>query len=599
MNWFKRWLGRPSTSPKDNISIGPTPSFSDALAQSVSPLLEAGQLDDAEACIHAALAANPADGGALILQATVLRHRGQHAQALAVCEQAFACDCDPALIHLESAHCQRGLHDLNGAIDALHIAVALDPTLGDAWLLLGELLIKQERAAEGGDALVAGIPHLTEQRKPEGWFHLGQAMIETGRSGKACEALRECIRLDPTLAGAHIALGHALLMEEDEVGAIASYRHAASLLERPLYNLRLNLGIALMNHGDYDEARELLKTLRVEQPGDHIARWYMCQLDLLQCRWQEGWSNYPARFGAGSSPYRPMPFRPWTGERLQQAEPLLVLADQGLGDEIMFASCLPDVQSRADNCIVECEPRLLKLFSRSFPGIRFVATQRESTTEWLRGLPTPDRQIAAGDLPGLFRRSDSDFPERASYLRADPERVNHWKTTLDEALGPGLKVGISWRGGIKRTRTKARSLDADLLAPILNTPGVQFVNLQYGDYHDELAQLNARHDNAIRDFPEAIADYDETAALVGALDLVVTVCTAIVHLAGALGKPVWIMTPHAPGWRYTADRSTMPWYPSSRIFRQPAFNDWDPVCKEVSASLWQLTNNVTPSTHQV
>jgi hypothetical protein len=131
------------------------------------------------------------------------------------------------------------------------------------------------------------------------------------------------------------------------------------------------------------------------------------------------------------------------------------------------------------------------------------------------------------------------------------------------------------------------------LAPILGVTGLRFVNLQYGDSRRDLEKIQALHGVEVLDFPEALADYDETAALVGALDLVVTVCTAIVHLAGAMGRPVWILCPLVPGWRYTAHRTVMPWYPSSRLFRQRAYGSWDEACQYLASELRTLTGNVT------
>ena len=172
--------------------------------------------------------------------------------------------------------------------------------------------------------------------------------------------------------------------------------------------------------------------------------------------------------------------------------------------------------------------------------------------------------------------------------------MRHWRERLQRDLGAGLKVGISWRGGTPKTRARARTLSCADWAPILSVPGCQFVNLQYGECEAMLQQFQSEHGILPMHYPEALADYDETAALVCALDLVVSVCTAVIHLTGALGRPVWILAPLAPEWRYTAHRPVMPWYPSTRVFRQATMEDWSAPCQGVSAGLHQLTQIDNP-----
>lgn len=536
----------------------------------------------------------PDRGRWFLLKARATRSIGRPSDALLLCDEALLCDCDPTQVHLESAACHRELHNLQAALDALSVATSVDPEAGPAWLAMGEVLLKLQRVHEALETLRKAEQHL-EEPGPLGTakFHLGLAYAELGLIAEACTAYRACIELVPDLAGPYIALGHALIKDDDELAALDCYEKALQRAPNVWEAVRLNMAIAMVNIGRYDEARRHLESALAAKPGDHTARWYLAQLDLLQCRWETGWSNFGARFGAGSSPYRPMPYAPWQGESLNH-ETLLILADQGLGDEIMFASCFEDVRARVRHCIVECEPRLHRLFERSFPDFTIVPTRRENDTAWLQGLPEPNWQVPGSDLPTLLRRHEKDFPtQRRSFLLADPERRRTWADRLTSVAGDRLKVGISWRGGITGTRTKARSIGISQWEPILRTPGVAFFNLQYGEYQDDLAGLQQTHGVTVYDFPEAIPDYDETAALVSSLDLVISVCTAVVHLAGALGTPVWILTPFAPGWRYTANRESMPWYPSTRIFRQASVGDWESACQKLSLELSALTKQVS------
>jgi hypothetical protein len=183
-----------------------------------------------------------------------------------------------------------------------------------------------------------------------------------------------------------------------------------------------------------------------------------------------------------------------------------------------------------------------------------------------------------------LRRSRADFPAHAGYLRPDRLKLERWRTRL-EALGPGRKMGVSWRGGLLKTGRARRSLELGELAALLKLEGVRFFSLQYGNVGDELAMLERLHGVRVVHFPEAMEDYDEAAALIGALGGVLSVCTSVVHLSGALGRPALVMAPHSAEWRYGHSGEEMPWYPSVRILRQPRPGDWAPVFAEARRTL--------------
>ncbi|MDP2706716.1 MAG: glycosyltransferase, partial [Burkholderiales bacterium] len=190
-------------------------------------------------------------------------------------------------------------------------------------------------------------------------------------------------------------------------------------------------------------------------------------------------------------------------------------------------------------------------------------------------------QIAMGSLPQYLRRSLADFPRHRGYLKADPERVQVWHERL-AALGPGLKVGISWQGGTHKTRRPMRSIPLAQWAPLLQSAGVQYVSLQYTECSGEIAAVEAATGVRIADWREVRDDLEHTAALITALDLVISVCTAVIHLGGALGKPVWVLAPYSPEWRYGIAGDGMPWYPSVKMFRQLRYGEWQPVIERVA-----------------
>ena len=259
--------------------------------------------------------------------------------------------------------------------------------------------------------------------------------------------------------------------------------------------------------------------------------------------------------------------------------------EQGLGDEIMFASCVPELMARVGRCVIECSPKLEKLFRRSFaPATVYGGPQTAGAPAWLPLAPPIDRQIAMGSLPLHLRRTRAEFPRRSHYLQADPARIAHWKARLGRS-GSRLHIGISWRGGTSQTHRDRRSFDLEQLLPLLRLPGMRFISLQYTDCRDELARLESSHGVTVDHWQEAIADYDETAALVSALDGVVSVQTALVHLAGALGRPVWAMVPAVPEWRYLHRGEELPWYASLRVLRQPVAGDWTAVIERATGEL--------------
>ena len=334
----------------------------------------------------------------------------------------------------------------------------------------------------------------------------------------------------------------------------------------------VNLGWNLLEQGKYHEGYLLIARALAIAPQDADARLVRACMKLKQGEFSEGWADYGSRHLSRFATPSPHPFPVWTGESLQ-GRTLLVRGEQGIGDQIMFASCLPDVIACAHSVIVECNPKLVSLFRRSFPG----ASVRESADP----RPNHDRtaipggadfQIAMGDLPGIFRNHWDDFPRRQSYLVADPERVRFWKSRLS-GLGNGFCLGVSWRGGVSATRRHLRSFDLEQLLPVLQLP-LGVVSLQYDRVEADLERLRLQHGMSLAHWQDSIDDYDETAALVCALDGVLSVCTAVVHLAGALGRPVWVLAPMVTEWRYLDKGETMPWYPSVRLVRQRRLGEW-------------------------
>jgi len=283
-----------------------------------------------------------------------------------------------------------------------------------------------------------------------------------------------------------------------------------------------------------------------------------------------------------------LPFPVWGGEDLSR-KTILVSAEQGIGDEIMFASCLPEMLRRTKHCVIECASKLEPIYRRSFPAATVVNTCQSRLSGWLDHLPEIDCRAPMGSLPFHLRLFEEAFPFTPPYLRADPDRVLYWKSRLD-ALGPGLKIGVSWRGGAEKWRRGVKTCPPPLWKPLSGIPGTHFFCLQYDATLGEADDTGRLWNTPVHFWEEALENYDETAALVCALDLIVSVCTSLIHLAGALGAPVMVMAPLSPDWRYGLHGEQMIWYPSVRIFRQDRYGEWSSVVDRVNQEIRRLAH---------
>lgn len=487
---------------------------------------------------------------------------------------------------------------LRAAPDALAAGVSRFHA-GD--LAAARLHLQAALAADAADCDAAYYLGLTEARSGE----LGRAelLLEKARAKRddadVNNALGNVRRLRGDLPSAADSYRHALERDENHLAALAnlgltlrdlgSPQQALAVLERarrlaPTHVETLfNQALALTDLGDHEAAEQLIEhALNIDGnfAQAHLQRAFM----LLKRRdYAQGWREYAWRVRIPEvDHWQDYAYPMWQGEALG-GKRLLVQAEQGLGDQIMFASCLPDVLERAQHVTIECDPRLAKLFGRSFPSATVYRHRVGGEPDWMRER-APDYRTRCGDLPRLLRNAEGDFPARNGYIVADPSRVGAWRERL-AALGSGLNVGISWRGGTPATGQAMRSLALDKLLPILSLSGAHFVSLQYGDVGAEIAAVSERHGVVVHSWANADAGMDDVAALIASLDLVITVCTTAAHLAGALGKRAWVLVPAVAEWRYAAAGTMMPWYPALRLFRQNQLNQWNEVINDVKIEL--------------
>lgn len=367
-------------------------------------------------------------------------------------------------------------------------------------------------------------------------------------------------------------------------------------------DIQNNLGTLYINEGKpLDALTHLDRAISVDaqHPQSHWNR-SLAYLELGD--YGRGWPEYDWGLTAHvrtersyTKPNEPqLPF--WKGEPDAH---VVVYGEQGIGDEIMFASMLADLRKSCKSVVFECHRKLHTLFANSFPDLDIYPTREDEMVAW----PVkPDgtykypftHKIAAGSLGQFFRPNLDAFPG-TPYIQPTARSELHWNEELAK-LPAGPKIGISWMGGHKKTRMEVRSVELERWLPILSQKGAQFISLQYTPHEQELADFEAKHGIHIHQFPQACysSNYDDTAGLVANLDLVITVCTSLVHLAGSMGVPTWVMTPSRPAWRYRLDLDTMPWYNCVTLFRQQrGGTDWQPVIDEVAENLTELLSSTT------
>lgn len=544
-----------------------------------------GDYEGARRSLEQAVALDPDHAGAHRWLSLMLSHGRSYAAAAAHLERALALDAGivDGWIELGMIHYQQ--HDLLKAALCLRRAIEAVPDSVAAHTNLGVVLREAGRPRE---ALVhTRRAHELAPHEKEVVRNLVLTLVEVELCEEALAVASRAVELNPESYEANLALGFAHYSLHDPSRAL-EYYDLAERLQSGEAELYYNRGLAQQDLGRLPQAFEDYERAIARQPEFPLALLHRALARLLTGDFQRGWDDYEARrLNPRDFPRRAGGLPQWDGSPLAGRK-LLVYREQGLGDEIMFGSILPQAISAAGHCFVECDPKLLALFRRSFPA----ATVFAATTD--RGLPPGvaasgiDAEVAAGTLPRFFRRELRDFPRHGGYLKADTQAIDRWRGRLAE-MGPGFKVGVSWTGGTLRTRRPLRSIPLDRWLPILEIPGVRFVSLQYtAEAARELAALKDSHGVHIAHWREAIDDYDETAALVSALDLVVSVCTSAIHLGGALGRPVWAMAPYVPEWRYGFSGEDMPWYPSVKIFRQSASREWGPVISSAATQLKRL-----------
>ena len=549
------------------------PELPDALYLLGVSIFQAGRLVEAEPILRRAIATNKGTAAWHTALGATLRGQGRLAEALACYDHALKLDATDPNTHYNRGNALQGLERIADAEESFRHAVRLDPKHKGARTNLGLLLAGHGRAAEAApwlEGIVADYPGdatalanlalcrldqgpasaaeaiarkaiQVEPRNGLAWYMLGQTLKPQHRFDEAVAALRQAHQFDPRHVETLNSLGNALGSIGDVRGAIAAFDRALALAPTHT-DAAFNRGLAYLMLGDYPRG----------WPG-YALRWKTSALRAFADRFTQ-----------------PM----WKGESLD-GRTILLSAEQGLGDTLQFVRYVPLVRAKGGRVIVEVQKSLLGLIDRSLDAAATVAM----------GYPLPpfDVYCSIPTLPQVFATTVATIPAQVPYLTSDAALRHKWRERLDRAAQGQLKVGLVWAGNPSFRFDRLRSPRLGACMPLFEVAGTRMFGLQVGEGRDDLKDHSMPAH--FTDLGPEIGDFSDTAAIMDELDLIISSCTAPAHLAGALGRPVWIILPLNPDWRWMQNRSDSPWYPSVRLFRQTRIGDWETPVEAVKAAL--------------
>jgi Flp pilus assembly protein TadD len=472
----------------------------------------------------------------------------------------------PAALHTATEHHRAGRLPQAEAI--YRQILALNPKDPDALHLLG-VLATQVGHVEGIPLLRSAIAQ--RPQFPEAYSHLGSALHLRGELKEAITCYRTAIALLPDSPETWRNLGDALTLAGEPEEAARCCRHAIEL-QRGVPQSHNNLGDALREAGKVDEAIAEYRTAISIDPECAEAHGKLAHALLKRGDFGEGYREYEWRWKCESfrSPRLKFAQPQWDGTDLV-GKTILLHAEQGLGDTIQQIRFAPIIASRGGRVVLACPPELSRLFERSAGlGLSQVISNFGDLKEPI------DLHLPLMSLPlAMGIRSETDIPARVPYITATPRQLN----------GAALKVGLAWSGSSAHREDKRRSVPLQTLARLASEK-ITFFSLQVGPPAADLRVAPVGMD--LVDCGSQIQDFADTAEFIAALDLVVCVDTAVAHLAGAMGTPVWVMLPFAADFRWMMDRETSPWYPTMRLFRQSSVRDWNEVVQRMKTAIQTL-----------
>ena len=563
----------------------------------------AGQTDAAIAAYRNVLSMDPGHAPAMNNLGALLAPRGAASEAIALFQRAVDTDPTYAEAHnnLGLALSAAGRHAEAGA--HFETALAHEPKRAAWWNNLGNTRVECYQFAAALDAYDAALA--IDSTAADAWSNRGLALRGLRRADDAIASFERALLADPRFTNALVNLGVVLKEEKRIDEAIAAFERArvlrpadpgllcnyASVYEargdhermRELADLAAMLdgsfpeahvlrGNYYMERGDFDAAESSYQHARSLDADNRNANWNLALIWLLRGDYRRGWAQFEWRKRLQSVllDHNEYPGRSWNGDALA-GRTILLHCEQGLGDAIQFVRYATELKRRGAGRVIVEVPGALAALLADVPGVDEIIVRGA-------GLPLFDVHASLMDLPHLCGTEVDTIPSAVPYLAAPARPV----TSLIDAPAGVLKVGIVWAGNPKHQRDHLRSVSLSQLAPLFEQPGTRFFSLQKGGPEASLRSLPA---GLVTDLSPHLEDFRDTAAAITKLDVVLTVDTSVAHLAAALGRETWIMITHVPDFRWMLGRSDSPWYPTARLFRQPAPCDWTSVITDVRAAM--------------
>lgn len=529
-----------------------------------------GHLEEAITCFQKALRINPNYANTYNNLGLSLKDKGNTDEAIANYKKAIHLNSDFADAYFNLAIALQGKKQIEEAISSYKKALQLNPNYSSALNNLGNIYHDKGQLNEAVDCYQEAL-----KLKPDfvdAYNNLGMTLREKGQIDEAVINLQKALQINPDLAEVQNNLGN-ILADRGQLGEAITYFQKAVTLNTKLTSAYYNLGKIFMDKGQPEEAISYYQKAIQIEPNHGYSHWNLSLCLLLLGNFKEGWKEYEWRRKIIDFPRREFSQPLWDGSDIS-GKTILLHTEQGFGDAIQFIRYTPLVAGRGANVIIECLKELISLF-QNVEGINQIIAQGEQ-------LPSFDVHCPLLSLPLKFNTTIETIPAEIPYIKVNTLLVQKWKDRVRDDNSK-FKVGLVWAGNPKFKDARIKACSLETFSALSQFKDITFYSLQKGDAAEQTK--NPPEGMKFIDYTDEIDDFSDTAALIENLDLVISIDTAVAHLAGALGKPVWTLIPFAPDWRWMLNREDSPWYPTMRLFRQPSPGDWQSVINKVAAEL--------------
>jgi tetratricopeptide (TPR) repeat protein len=563
---------------------GNLPQQLDYMLRQAVALQQNGAIVEAEELYREILELKPRHFDALKWLGELALQTGRPQEGSDLLKKALAVNAKQAPVHSNLAYALNAQQRYTEGLASADRALALQPNFPDALNNRGNALAGLNRSLDALAAFDRAIASMPEAAPF--WNNRACLLRDMGRAGDALADLDHALALRPDYAAAWSNRGNVLADMNRPQEAEHSYRRALELAPA-FVDAWSNLGLAQSDLDQHAQALSSYERALALDPGSVETRWNQSLCLLRMGQFEAGWRQYESRWERARIKAARRGFAQplWLGDFPIDGKTILLHAEQGLGDTLQFCRYAALVSKLGAKVVLEVPSSLMRLMT-TLDGVG-------QLVEAGQPLPPFDCHCPLLSLPLAFRTDEASIPASTPYLFADTEAVRAWGERIDAQADRRLKVGLVWAGENRshvaelRRIDERRSIALERFAPVVEVPGVCFFSLQKGAAASQLA--GSALSGCVVDYTEDLHDFADTAALVANLDLVISVDTSTAHLAGALGKPVWILNRFDTCWRWLLERSDTPWYPHARLFRQPALGDWDSVMRATHEALNALT----------